>query len=84
MEENSSGFFLRSTDGKSVRVPDHFKFLEIKTYDGLVAAVLTVTDNGLSLFSKSDEPWVERYKLMFPEVKFGDLDIFNVDDNKRN
>jgi hypothetical protein len=77
MDQEQSNFFLRGTDGKVVKVPNHFKYLEIRSSDDLTAVVFAIEGNKIVMFTK-DDPEAARYMGNFKEVKFCqkiDLDI---------
>ena len=69
MGEEQSNFFLRSIDGKVLKVPSHFKYLEIRSSDDLTAVVFAIEGNKIIMFSKGD-PEAARYTSNFKEVKF--------------
>jgi hypothetical protein len=69
MENKNTHFFLRSTSGKVAEVPEQFKFLEIRSYDGLVSHVFSVEDNQIIMFTKDDKEAI-KYKARYPEVEF--------------
>lgn len=71
MSETSGGFFLRSTTGKVLSVPEHFKYLEIRSEDGMVSHVFALEESSLIMFTKKD-PEASKYKGAFPDVKFCD------------
>lgn len=64
-------FFLRSTDGQVVEVPSKFKYLEIRSVDGLVTHVFAVEDGSTIMFTK-DDPESAKYQGSFKDVKFGE------------
>lgn len=63
-------FFLRSVDGQVVEVPSKFKYLEIRTIDGLVTHVFAVEDNQTIMFTKED-PEAAKYQGAYKDVSFG-------------
>jgi tricorn protease-like protein len=66
-----SSFFLRSEDGKVIPIPAHFKYLELRSADGLTAVVLAIEEDKVVMFSKND-PEASRYIGNFSDVRFCD------------
>ena len=69
MKKNPN-FFLRSVDGQVVEVPSKFKYLEIRSTDGLVTHVFAVEDGSTIMFTKED-PEAAKYQGSYKDVKFG-------------
>lgn len=69
--DTSPSFFLRSVDGKAVAIPSHFKFIELRSSDGLVALVLGVEGDRIVMFD-SNGPEASRYQGNFSDVRFCD------------